>query len=50
MNSEPLEKSFATVAGKRMAYHEAGAGDTVLFLHGNPDVVVPLAQHHSAPV
>lgn len=36
MNSEPLEKSFATVAGKRMAYHEAGAGDTVLFLHGNP--------------
>jgi haloalkane dehalogenase len=36
MTSEPLSKSFATVAGKRMAYHETGTGDTVLFLHGNP--------------
>ncbi len=36
----PLSKSYATVDGKRMAYHEVGpeggADDTVVFLHGNP--------------
>ncbi len=36
----PLTKSYATVDGKRMAYHEAGAdhagAGTVVFLHGNP--------------
>ncbi|MDJ0767497.1 MAG: haloalkane dehalogenase [Ilumatobacter sp.] len=36
MNTAPLDKSFVTVDGKRMAYHEAGTGDPVLFLHGNP--------------
>jgi haloalkane dehalogenase len=29
-------KKFATVDGKRMAYVEAGAGDAVVFQHGNP--------------
>lgn len=32
----PLTKSFATVDGKEMAYHEVGEGDAVVFLHGNP--------------
>ncbi len=32
----PLTKSFVTVKGKRMAYHEQGEGETVVFLHGNP--------------
>jgi len=35
----PLTKSYATVDGKQMAYHEAGPADaerTVVFLHGNP--------------
>lgn len=32
----PLNKSYATVEGKRMAYHEVGEGDAVVFLHGNP--------------
>jgi haloalkane dehalogenase len=36
MDTAPLAKSFTTVHGKRMAHHEVGAGDTVLFLHGNP--------------
>jgi haloalkane dehalogenase len=31
-----LTKQFATVAGKRMAYHERGEGDPIVFLHGNP--------------
>lgn len=35
-STEVLSKSYATVNGKQMAYHEAGEGDTVLFLHGNP--------------
>jgi haloalkane dehalogenase len=32
----PLSKSFLAVEGRRMASHEAGEGETVLFLHGNP--------------
>ncbi len=32
----PYESRFVTVAGSRMHYVEAGAGDPVLFLHGNP--------------
>lgn len=36
MNPEPLTKSFAEVDGRRMAYHESGEGEPVVFLHGNP--------------
>ena len=36
ISAEPLSKSYATVNGKRMAYHESGSGDAVVFLHGNP--------------
>ena len=36
MTTQPLTKQFRTVHGKRMAYHEAGRGDPVVFLHGNP--------------
>ncbi len=36
MSIEPLSKQYRTVNGKRMAYHDVGTGDTVLFLHGNP--------------
>ncbi len=32
----PLEKSFVIANGRRMAYHERGTGETVVFLHGNP--------------
>ncbi|MGF1906580.1 haloalkane dehalogenase [Aliivibrio salmonicida] len=30
------EKKFKTVLGKKMAYIEHGAGDPIVFLHGNP--------------
>jgi haloalkane dehalogenase len=30
------QKKFATVNGARMAYIEEGAGDTIVFQHGNP--------------
>jgi haloalkane dehalogenase len=36
MNSAQLTKQYLTVDGKRMAYHEVGEGDPVVFLHGNP--------------
>ena len=36
LSAEPLSKSYATVNGKQMAYHETGEGDAVVFLHGNP--------------
>ena len=35
-DANPLSKQFATVDGKRMAYHERGSGRPVVFLHGNP--------------
>jgi len=31
-----VEKKHASVLGKRMAYVEEGAGDPIVFLHGNP--------------
>lgn len=36
MESQPLSKQYKSVFGKRMAYHETGTGDPVVFLHGNP--------------
>ena len=32
----PITQQFATVNGKRIAYLEAGAGDPIVLLHGNP--------------
>ena len=29
-------KKFATVRGRRMAYIDEGAGDAIVFQHGNP--------------
>ncbi len=31
-----MEKQFADVLGRRMAYVEVGEGDPIVFLHGNP--------------
>jgi haloalkane dehalogenase len=40
LTTAPLSKCFATIDGKRMAYHESGGGgiqgETIVFLHGNP--------------
>ena len=38
MNTQdmPWEKRHMTVNGRRMAYIETGAGDPIVFLHGNP--------------
>ncbi len=30
------QKKFATIKGRRMAYLDAGAGDAIVFQHGNP--------------
>jgi haloalkane dehalogenase len=35
-DSMPYEKRFVEVTGRRMAYAEAGQGDPIIFLHGNP--------------
>ena len=32
----PATQQFATINGKRIAYLEAGAGDPIVLLHGNP--------------
>ncbi len=31
-----MEQKFVEVLGRRMAYREAGEGDAIVFLHGNP--------------
>ena len=36
MSSAPLSKQYKAVNDKQMAYHDVGAGDAVVFLHGNP--------------
>lgn len=36
LSATPLTKSYKSVNGKQMAYHESGTGDPVVFLHGNP--------------
>ena len=36
MDARPLDKQFLTVDGKQMAVHDSGAGDPIVFLHGNP--------------
>lgn len=36
MSTQPLQKTFMTVGGQRMAYHERGQGKAIVFLHGNP--------------
>lgn len=44
-------KRYARVRGRRMAYYEAGSGDPVVFLHGNPTSsylwrnVIPHVEH-----
>ena len=35
-DTTPLSKEFVEIGGKKMAYHEIGEGDPVVFLHGNP--------------
>ncbi len=49
MNSFASSKQFVRIHGKRMAYTEAGGGDPIVFLHGNPtssylwrDVIPPV--------
>ena len=32
----PYETQFITIKGSQMAYVEAGEGDPILFIHGNP--------------
>ncbi len=34
--TQPQAKQYADVLGRRMAYVEAGHGDPIVFLHGNP--------------
>jgi haloalkane dehalogenase len=36
LTDKPLEKSYVTVKGAKMAFHSQGSGETILFLHGNP--------------
>ena len=36
MTTTTLSKTLVTVDGKRMALHESGEGDPIVFLHGNP--------------
>jgi haloalkane dehalogenase len=36
ISSEKLSKKFIKVFDKKIAYHEAGEGDPIIFQHGNP--------------
>jgi haloalkane dehalogenase len=52
LDATPLSKSYQSVNGKRMAYHERGEGNAIVFLHGNPtssylwrNIIPHLADH-----
>lgn len=36
LSTAPLAKQYQVVGGKRLAFHERGDGDPIVFLHGNP--------------
>ena len=36
ISEKELEKKFVEVLGKKMAYHERGEGNPIVFQHGNP--------------
>jgi haloalkane dehalogenase len=36
VSTAPLSKRYQAVDGKRVAFHERGDGDAIVFLHGNP--------------
>jgi haloalkane dehalogenase len=36
MSTAPLSKRYQVVDGTRIAFHERGDGDAIVFLHGNP--------------
>ena len=42
--SMPYEKKFIDVNGRKIAYVDEGSGDPIVLLHGNPYVLVPVAQ------
>src|SRR5437763_14141656 len=52
ISAEPLPKSYRIGGGKRMAFHERGEGEAIVFLHGNPTSsylwrnVIPHAEEH----
>lgn len=35
-SAAPLDKTFCSVGGRRLAYAEVGTGDPIVLLHGNP--------------
>jgi haloalkane dehalogenase len=35
MSAAPLSKRYRVVGGKRVAFHECGDGDAIVFLRGN---------------
>lgn len=52
LDATPLSKSYQSVNGKQMAYHERGEGNAIVFLHGNPtssylwrNIIPHLADH-----
>jgi haloalkane dehalogenase len=36
MSTAPFSERYQVVDGKRMAFHDRGDGDAIVFLHGNP--------------
>ena len=42
-----IRGNAGTVNELEMSYVDIGEGDPIVFLHGNPTLVLPLAEHHS---
>jgi haloalkane dehalogenase len=50
IGTKPCAKlKYLEVKGRQMAYIDEGEGDAIVFQHGQPGVVVRLAQRHASP-
>jgi pimeloyl-ACP methyl ester carboxylesterase len=45
----PFESRFVAIDGHTIHYVDEGSGPTLLFLHGNPHVVVRVSRRHPRP-
>lgn len=40
-------KKFLEIKGRRIAYIDEGEGAPIVFAHGNPDLILSVAQRHA---
>ena len=50
MNTRELDQKTIEVLGRQMSYAEIGTGTPIVFQHGNPHVLLPVAKYHATAI